>query len=121
MAPLTQAKFTFRTAIVLNVSRFNDIYPFVILCSWVRILYCYMLINIHLLDSWEVEKRNVEVKKKRKPKTIMYLGSERSSSSRIIFLAVGYLYFHFVEMIDESACVHHKLARYENRKLVMQE
>lgn len=33
----------------------------------------------------------------------MYLGSERPSSSRIIFLAVGYLYFHFVEMIDESA------------------
>jgi len=33
MAPLAQAKFTFRTAIVLNASQFNDIYPFVVSCS----------------------------------------------------------------------------------------
>lgn len=32
----------------------------------------------------------------------MYLGSERLSFLRIIFLATGYLYFHFVEMIDEN-------------------
>lgn len=70
--------------------------------AWARILYCYLLINIHLLDSWKVKNAMQSLKKK--TKTIMYLSSERLSSSRIIFLAVDYQYFHFIEMIDDSAC-----------------